>query len=215
MAQNLILKRTVDHTITFPRQNKLLTISVSIQWLTESPFAKVVGGIAGCLIRIKPIVVSITLRENCFIRLQTVCVTTSNCLQTHSLDTQVLPTIEKPWKTALCMFSDYTDMNVIVFYGTVIYPCMSWPVVLITPSKTRWRIIFSKALDMKPAFVANVIPRCTILRNVCQRNGDSMEPPENGPPPSSGWNFGHHHSLKKSIQMISLHYLKSPFTMAQ
>lgn len=51
---------------------------------------------------------------------------------------------------------------------------------------------------------------------VIRRMAIAWNPPENGPsPPGSGSNFGHHHSLKKSIQLISLHYLKSPFKMAQ
>ncbi|TWW54742.1 hypothetical protein D4764_0223880 [Takifugu flavidus] len=88
------------------------------------------------------------------------------------------------------------------------YPCMSRPIALVTPyrepvanmmvarfnrhhakarsvierafgiMKTRWRAIFFKALEVKPAFATKVVACCTILDNVCLQNGDSMEPSE-------------------------------------
>eukprot|EP00066_Takifugu_rubripes_P021972 XP_011611238.1 PREDICTED: putative nuclease HARBI1 isoform X1 [Takifugu rubripes] len=88
------------------------------------------------------------------------------------------------------------------------YPCMSRPIALVTPyrepvtnmmvarfnrhhakarsvierafgiMKTRWRAIFLKPLEVKPAFATKVFACCTILHNVCLQNGDSMEPSE-------------------------------------
>ncbi|KAM3610082.1 uncharacterized protein V6R79_025047 [Siganus canaliculatus] len=86
------------------------------------------------------------------------------------------------------------------------YPCLSQPIVLLTPFrepvrnavegrfnarlsrarcvvertfgvlKTRWRSIFLKALEVKVDFVPEVIVACLFLHNLCIRNGDILEP---------------------------------------
>uniref|UniRef100_A0A3Q3IBX1 DDE Tnp4 domain-containing protein n=1 Tax=Monopterus albus TaxID=43700 RepID=A0A3Q3IBX1_MONAL len=86
------------------------------------------------------------------------------------------------------------------------YPCLRAPICLITPYrepvqnpiqarfntkhcrarsiverafgmlKTRWRSIFFKALEVSPAFVADVVACCAVLHNLCLLNGDIVIP---------------------------------------
>lgn len=99
------------------------------------------------------------------------------------------------------------------------YPCLAAPICLLTPYrepvanpvqarfnaihgkarsiierafgmvKARWRSIFLRALEVKPAFASEVVTCCAILHNICLDNGDLFEaepPPEaDGPPPCS------------------------------
>ncbi|CAJ1061285.1 nuclease HARBI1 [Xyrichtys novacula] len=55
--------------------------------------------------------------------------------------------------------------------------------------KARWRSIFLRALEVKPAFASEVVTCCAILHNICMDNGDLFEaeppPEEDGPPPCS------------------------------
>ncbi|KAJ4946113.1 hypothetical protein JOQ06_023788 [Pogonophryne albipinna] len=88
------------------------------------------------------------------------------------------------------------------------YPCMEVPVALITPyreplqgrvqsrfnqhhararsiverafgmMKTRWRLLFFKALEVHHTFVPSVITACAVLHNICLTAGDILEPAE-------------------------------------
>ncbi|CAJ1084164.1 nuclease HARBI1 [Xyrichtys novacula] len=99
------------------------------------------------------------------------------------------------------------------------YPCLGAPICLLTPyrepvanpvqarfntihgkawniierafgmMKARWRSIFLRALEVKPAFASEVVTCCAILHNICMDNGDLFEaeppPEEDGLPPCS------------------------------
>ncbi|CAJ1061399.1 hypothetical protein H4Q32_000108 [Xyrichtys novacula] len=62
--------------------------------------------------------------------------------------------------------------------------------------KARWRSIFLRALEVKPAFASEVVTCCAILHNICMDNGDLFEaeppPEEDGPPPCSDAASGEH-----------------------
>ncbi|KAJ4922872.1 hypothetical protein JOQ06_021334 [Pogonophryne albipinna] len=88
------------------------------------------------------------------------------------------------------------------------YPCIEGPEALITPyreplqgrvqsrfnqhhararsiierafgiMKTRWRLLFFKALEVRHTFVPSVITACAVLHNICLTAGDILEPAE-------------------------------------
>ncbi|KAE8278864.1 putative nuclease HARBI1 [Larimichthys crocea] len=212
--------RLKNRLIFFPSADQLQTTGAGFERLAGSAaFARVVGSIDGCHIRIKPpsadaqcyfnrkLFHSIQLQAVCDHQCQFLDIFVGYPGSVH--DARVL-------KNSPLYVQKLYPPEGFQILGDGGYPCTSEPLALITPyrepvrnpvearfnrhhakarsvverafgiMKARWRSIFFKALEVKPQFAVKVIACCAILHNLCQKDGDILEPVEEALGPDDG-----------------------------
>ena len=193
-----------------PTEAELVVVGAGFaQMAGSAPFNWVVGSIDGCHVRIKPPAqdADCYLNRKLFysVQLQAVVDHTAKCIDVcvgypgSVHDSRVLK------NSPLYLEKQYPPPGYCLI-GDGGYPCLSYPMVLMTPYrqplrsqqqamfnsrltkarvvverafgilKTRWRAIFLKALEVDVLFVPEVILCCTILHNICLSRGDVLDP---------------------------------------
>ncbi len=71
--------------------------------------------------------------------------------------------------------------------------------------KICWRVIFFKALEVKPTISPEVIACCAKLHNICMSNGDIMEPAQEVFRPDDNADEPHHHQDQQSREHEGAH----------
>ncbi|KAL2082811.1 hypothetical protein ACEWY4_022629 [Coilia grayii] len=196
-------------TIHHPSEEELVVVGAGFARLAGSAaFGRVAGSIDGCHIRVKPPArdADCYLNRKLFysIQLQAVVDHTAKFLDvcvgyTGSVhDSRVLK------NSPLYLEKKYPPPGYFLI-GDGGYPCLSYPITLMTPYrqplrnqlqaaynsrltkarvvverafgilKTRWRAIFLKALEVDILYVPEVIVCCTILHNICLSQGDVLD----------------------------------------
>ncbi|XP_056449927.1 uncharacterized protein LOC130385450 [Gadus chalcogrammus] len=197
-------------TVQHPTEEELVTVGAGFARMAGSAaFNRVVGSIDGCHVRVKPPSqdADCYLKRKLFysVQLQAVVDHTAMFIDvcvgyTGSVhDSRVLK------NSPLYLEKQYPPPGYCLI-GDGGYPCLSYPMTLMTPYrqplrsqlqaaynswltkarvvverafgilKTRWRAIFLKALEVDVLFVPEVILCCTILHNICLSREDVLDP---------------------------------------
>ncbi|KAK0154265.1 Protein ALP1-like [Merluccius polli] len=201
-----LFAKTVHH----PTEEELVTVGAGFARLAGSAaFNKVAGSIDGCHVRVKPPAADSDcyLNRKLFYSVQLQAVVDHTAMfkdvcvgYTGSVhDSRVLK------NSPLYLEKQYPPPGYCLI-GDGGYPCLSYPITLMTPYrqplrnqlqaaynsrltkargvverafgilKTRWRAVFLKVLEVDVLFVPEVILCCTILHNICLSQGDVLDP---------------------------------------
>ncbi|KAL2088028.1 hypothetical protein ACEWY4_016856 [Coilia grayii] len=196
-------------TVHHPSEQEMVNVGAGFARLAGSAaFSRVAGSIDGCHVRVKPPArdADCYLNRKLFysVQLQAVVDHTAKFIDvcvgyTGSVhDSRVLK------NSPLYLERKYPPPGYFLI-GDGGYPCLSYPITLMTPYrqplrnqlqaaynsrltkarvvverafgilKTRWRAIFLKALEVDIRYVPEVILCCTILHNICLSQGDVLD----------------------------------------
>uniref|UniRef100_A0A671WXN9 DDE Tnp4 domain-containing protein n=1 Tax=Sparus aurata TaxID=8175 RepID=A0A671WXN9_SPAAU len=174
-------------TVHHPKEEELVTVGAGFARMAGSAaFSRVVGSIDGCHVRVKPPAND----ADCYLNLKLFYSVQLQAVVDHTakfIDVCVGYTGSVHDSRVLKNSPLYTEKQYpppgYCLIGDGGYPCLSYPITLMTPYRQPLRSqqqaaynSLLKALEVDVLFVPEVILCCTILHNICLSQGDVLDP---------------------------------------